>query len=372
MVSTADYNTPVTCGPPDDASAAAGAERRRHEEVVPFRAGDGMELNLVHVRGSRSPGRGPVLLVHGAGVRANLFRPPVKRNLVDVLLEEDYDVWLENWRASIDLPPNPWTLDRAALHDHPAAVRTVVRKTGARSVKAIVHCQGATSFTMSAVAGLVPEVDVIVANAVTLHPVTPRWSRFKLRWVTPVARAITPHLDPHWGVRAPTLATKLITGLVRMSHHECRNTVCRMVSFIYGSGFPALWRHENLDGPTHEWLKEEFGPCPMSFFSQMDRCVRAGRLVSIDGLDGLPLDFTAAPPKTTARFALLAGDRSRCFLPESQVRTWAFLERHQPGRHSLHRFPEYSHLDVLIGQRAAEDVFPVILGELGRGPGPTG
>src|SRR5262245_43814004 len=98
------------------------------ERTVPFAAGDGMPLNLVHVRGDREPTRGPVLLVHGAGVRANLFRPPARPNLVDVLVENGYDVWLENWRASIDLPPNPWTLDQAARFDHPEAVKTVVRE----------------------------------------------------------------------------------------------------------------------------------------------------------------------------------------------------------------------------------------------------
>jgi hypothetical protein len=91
------------------------------DRVVPFAAGDGMALNLIHVEGSRTPTRGPVLLVHGAGVRANIFRAPSGRTLVDALLDEGYDVWLENWRASIDVPPNKWTLDQAAVHDHPFA-----------------------------------------------------------------------------------------------------------------------------------------------------------------------------------------------------------------------------------------------------------
>ena len=229
----AHYHTRMT-----PTETKTGTETRG--DVIPFVAGDGMELNLLRVRGVGEATRGPVLLVHGAGVRASIFRPPVARNLVDVLVDAGYDVWLENWRASIDLAPNPWTLDQAALYDHPAAVQTIVNKTGAATVKAIIHCQGATSFAMSAVAGLVPQVDVIVANAVTLHPVTPRWSRFKLRWASPLVRAITPHLDPHWGVHAPTLAAKVITGLVRATHHECDNLVCKLVSFTYGSGFPAL------------------------------------------------------------------------------------------------------------------------------------
>lgn len=49
-------------------------------EVIPFPARDGTPLTLVHVTSaapadSGAPEKGPVLLVHGAGVRAELFRP---------------------------------------------------------------------------------------------------------------------------------------------------------------------------------------------------------------------------------------------------------------------------------------------------------
>src|SRR5208282_2659269 len=99
--------------------------------IVPFEAGDGFACNLIHVRGEQSPTRGPVLVIHGAGVRANLFRPPTETTLVDCLVARGYDVWLENWRASIDLLPNTWTLDQAAVFDHPRAVRKVLEQTGA-------------------------------------------------------------------------------------------------------------------------------------------------------------------------------------------------------------------------------------------------
>ena len=94
-------------------------------------ADDGLPLNLLQVRGRREPTRGPVMLVHGSGVRAEIFRPPVERSFVDVLLDDGWDVWLLNWRASIDFDPVPWTLDDAAAYDHPAAVRYVLEATGA-------------------------------------------------------------------------------------------------------------------------------------------------------------------------------------------------------------------------------------------------
>jgi poly(3-hydroxyalkanoate) synthetase len=124
--------------------------------------------------------KGPVLLVHGAGVRANIFSPPVETTFVQFLLAHGYDVWLENWRASIDFAPNLWSLDQAALYDHPAAVNTVLSITGAATLKAVIHCQGSTSFMMSAVAGLVPQVTTIVSNAVSLHPVVPWFSALKI------------------------------------------------------------------------------------------------------------------------------------------------------------------------------------------------
>ena len=44
-------------------------------------------------------------------------------------------------------------------------MKTVVAETGCDTVKAIIHCQGSTSFMMSAVAGLVPQVDTIAIRA---------------------------------------------------------------------------------------------------------------------------------------------------------------------------------------------------------------
>jgi hypothetical protein len=337
------------------------------EETVPFTAGDGMACTLARskVLGSACE-RGPVLLVAGAGVSSNIFRAPVERDVVRTLAEAGYDVWSENWRASILLPFNHWNLDQAAVYDHPAAVRTVVEKTGARSIKAVIHCQGSTSFTMAAVAGLLPEVDTIVSNAVSLHPVLPDFARFKILALLPLLKRLSDRLNPHWGEHAPGLFAKCINAAVLAAHHECDNAVCKGVSFTYGAGRPALWLHENLNPETHDWLREEFGAVPMSFFSQMARCVAKGGMVRVDGSPALPADFTAQQPKTDARFAFFAGEKNLCFLPESQVRTYDFFNRFRKDYHSLHVLPDYSHLDVFMGRQASRDIFPLLLAELGR------
>jgi pimeloyl-ACP methyl ester carboxylesterase len=336
------------------------------DRLVPFTARDGLACNLIHVEGERTPDKGPVLLVHGAGVRANIFRAPVKETIIDLLLDAGYDVWMENWRASIDLPPTRWSIDQAALYDHPAAVDRVAEETGADEIKAIVHCQGSTSFCLSAVAGLLPRVSTIVTNAVSLHPVVPREAWLKLHVAVPALARITPYVNPQWGINAPTLLAKALTALVKLTHRECDNTVCRWASFAYGVGFPTLWRHENLNEATHEWLNAEFAAVPLSFFLQMRGCVDAGHLRAYDRPDELPQNPVGQPARTSARFAFFAGELNRCFLPESQRRSFAWMDSHRPDYHSLHIIPDYAHLDVFMGQNAYRDVLPLMVQELDK------
>ena len=338
------------------------------ERLIPFSAGDGTELNLINVRGPKPPAKPPVLLVHGAGVRANIFRAPSGRTIVDELVEAGHDVWLENWRASIDIPHNRWTLDQAAVLDHPAAVRRVLEDSGADEVRAVIHCQGSTSFMMSAVAGLVPEVTTIVSNAVALHPVVSRLARLKMDWILPPAAKVLGYLNPQWGVKgAPWVLPKAITAWVRLTHHECDNDVCKLASYTYGVGRPTLWRHENLNAATHD-LADPRVRRRAADLLRADGALRRGGQPGLGrGAAGAArgLHRSAAPDRCPLRF--FAGELNACFLPESQRRTHAWFERQAPGRHGLHVVDRYGHLDVFMGKDAARDVFPVMLEELGDG-----
>jgi hypothetical protein len=98
----------------------------------------------------------------------------------------------------------------------------------------------------------------------------------------------------------------------------------------------------------------------------MHHSIRAGHLVPVSSLAGLPESYVAQAPSTDARFVFLAGEDNHCFLPESQQRSYEFFAAHRPGRDSIHRFRGYGHLDVFLGRNAAHDVFPVLLEELAR------
>ena len=90
-----------------------------------------------------------------------------------------------------------------------------------------------------------------------------------------------------------------------------------------------------------------------------------GHLVSVERLPELPADFAAQPPQTDARFVFFAGAQNRCFLPESQQRTYrAASTSSGPATTRSMCCPSYSHLDVFMGKNAARDVFPLMLDEL--------
>ena len=75
-----------------------------------------------------------------------------------------------------------------------------------------------------------PEVKVIVSNAVSLHTLVPSFSTLKLSFALPVLSRVTPCLNPQWGLYAPTLPAKVISLIVALVHHECRNPVCNQVT----------------------------------------------------------------------------------------------------------------------------------------------
>ncbi|MFO7822333.1 MAG: alpha/beta fold hydrolase [Cyclobacterium sp.] len=332
-------------------------------ETIEFEALDGFKCDLRHLKSDKAT-KGPVLLVHGAGVSSNIFNPPSQKNIINQLAEQGYDVWLENWRGSIHLEPNEWDLDQVARNDHPAAVKKIVEITGAKEIKAIIHCQGSTSFMISAVMGLIPEVKLIISNAVSLHPVVPFFSKFKLNVLMPVVSRFFNYLDPQWGLYPPDFKSRIILNLVKATHWENDTKVGKMVSFTYGSGFPALWELDNLDEKTKSWIQYEFAHVPLSFFRHIKECIQHGALKK---LRDNGTDYVSDSPKTAARFVLFGGKKNKCFLPESQEKTFHYLEQVRPGFHKLYLLDGYSHLDVFFGKNAHVDVFPKMISELEQG-----
>jgi hypothetical protein len=331
--------------------------------ILPFDAGDGCEINLHNIRArGGEPHRGPVLLATGLAMRANSFYDaPLRRSLVDALVEEGYDVWVENWRTSIDLPAQDYTLDRAAVYDHPAAVRKIREETKCERFDAVAHCMGSASLTMSVLAGLVPELRTVVSSAVSLHIDLDDLSRRRLHTLLPLTALFLRGADPQWAVRAPSPMAAGFARWARFARRDYANPLNAASTYIYGGQSDGLWYRDNLTFETLEWLGREFGYAPISFFKQIRRCSDAGHLVPVEDLPGLQLDLASASPPAGTRFAFLAGAENRFFLPSGQRKTYEYFNELQPGRHTFTELDGCGHVDAIVGRRAPAEVFPRIL-----------
>jgi cholesterol oxidase len=332
-------------------------------EVHPVTTADGVQLRLTRFRGG---GKGPVMLTHGLGVSSGIFTiDTIDTNLLEHLVAHEYDVWLLDYRASIDLPSarTRFDADDVATEDYPAAVAAVRLLTGAESVQVVAHCFGATTFCCAMLAGL-QGVHSAVISQVATDVVAPTASRLKAGLHLPdVLDAVgVDELDAdaerHRGWRAKLfdLAADL---LPEEDEEKCENDACHRISFMYAP----LYRHAQLNDATHDALHEMFGVANMESFEQLAAMVRAQHLVGAGGEDRyLPhLERMAIP------ITFVHGAENACFLTEGMDRSVARLgEANGASLYSRHEIPAYGHIDCIFGRTAAEDVYPHIVDHLER------
>ena len=154
----------------------------------------------VHIRLTRYQGgsKGPVILAHGLGVSSKIFSmDTIETNALEFLFERGYDVWLLDFRASVDLPTakTQFSADDIAKYDFPAAVDKVLELTGADDVQFLVHCFGATAWTIALLGGFLDPAKVrsTVVSQVSTDMVVPLATKIK-------SGASRPHFPPgHWG-----------------------------------------------------------------------------------------------------------------------------------------------------------------------------
>ena len=139
----------------DDARSGwheVGGHPGLEREIVPYSTDDDWTSNLHHLRrGPIAKGAQPVMLSHGAGLRAQLFYgQPSGTSLAERAARGGLRrVGPE--LARLDRLPGPRLhARRVARYDHPAAVETVLERSGASTLKAITHCQGSINFTAAA------------------------------------------------------------------------------------------------------------------------------------------------------------------------------------------------------------------------------
>ncbi len=345
----------------------APARKRRQLRVEAptvhwFKTEDGVDLRLTRYQGGQ---KGPVMLVHGAGVASNIFSiDTIDSNLLEFLFAHGYDVWLFDYRISILLDARALQSDgdQIAKYDFPAAIEVIRGVTGAVDVQAVVHCFGATTFFMSLLAGL-KGVRSVVCSQVATDLVVPTATTIKTGLHIPdvLERLGFDNLnaatfkDDGW---ADKLFDKAMTAnALIQAQGQCDSPVCHRITFLYAS----LYRHDTLNQATHEHLHELFGVCNIRTFEHLALLCRKGELVDCRGQDlYMPhLDRLALP------ILFLSGEANACYLPESTLRTYERLcQRHGTERYSRRVIPGYGHIDCIFGKNAYRDVYPIMLKHL--------
>ena len=331
-------------------------------QVHEFNTADGVALRLTRYQGGS---KGPVILSHGLGVSSRIFSmDTIDTNLLEYLHAHRYDVWLLDYRASIELPAaeQASTGDDIARYDYPAAVDVVRQVTGSDTVQMVVHCFGATTWTMSMLGGYLQHVRSAVVSQVSTHAKTPLITRLKTGLHVPTMLdklgldSLTAYTDTesNW---VDTLFDKALTIYPMEKEERCANPVCHRITFLYGH----LYEHDQLNDATHQYLHEMFGVANIKGFEHLALICRKGHVVDDQGREVyLPhLERMAIP------ITFISGGENQCFLPESTDITYNLLrEKNGKDLYRRHIVPNYGHIDCIYGKNAARDVYPYILARL--------
>ena len=331
-------------------------------EVHYLRASDGAQLLLTRYRGGD---KGPVVLCHGLGVSSRIFTvDTIDTNLVEFLYAEGYDLWLLDYRSSIERAEasRQSNADTIAAIDFPEAVAEVRRLTGADSVQMVTHCFGSTVFYMSMLSGALTGVRAAVTSQATPHIKGAREIRMKSGLHLPGALdalgigSMTAYTDADSG-RLSRLYDRALS-LYPVEHEErCKSATCKRITFMYSQ----LYEHDQLSVATHDTLHELFGVANIKAFRHLAKIVRAGHLVDANGGD----PYMRHPERLALPLRMIHGAENACFDPAGSARSLAWLRAHNdPTLYSRVVIPDHGHIDCIFGERAASTVYPHILEHL--------
>ncbi len=329
--------------------------------IHPVVTADNVTLRLTRYQGGT---KGPVILTHGLGVSSGIFTiDTIETNLLEHLVENGYDVWLLDYRASILLPSSvsDFSADDVALYDYPAAVSEVRRLTGAKDVQMVAHCFGATTFTMAMLAGL-QGVRSAVISQISAHVQAPAITRLKAGLHMPQLldalgiESLTAYVD-----RNRNWHDRLFDDMLRLfpagRGEWCDSAACHRITFLYS----LLYEHDQLNTPTHDVLHEMFGVANIDSLEHLALMVREKKVVAANGND----DYVPHPERMAIPIAFIHGELNRCYLPESTLETLEYLRMSNPTvTYRRHVIPGYGHIDCIFGKNAFRDVYPLVAAHL--------
>lgn len=423
---------PPMLGVPDDPALRQQALFHHNRRLFDWHAlGDGTvpahldTVDTTQVLLTRYPARpadangsspGAVVLFHGFGYSSLVYATDaVDTCLLDHFHQQGFDVWLADFRTSIAhrCARKQWSYDLVALQDIPALLQKVYdlsngldpladdastaidvqREPGKppQKIKVFAHCGGSAGLFMAASQGLVRGlIDRVVSTQASLfmelEPLV-RARALGLRAANRVWQGgvVSTRVD------AETASSALQTTFDRLAstypyqhavdanHGHDPDAVdpsswvsCNRSSLMWGEH----WLHQNIGARLHNQLDELFGLANLTTVRQISEFGLAGRIVPgetetlryADDVLLSQIDFAAH---------LVASVGNRFFKPIGMVRSHQKLRElglqrdGYPLPFQLSMLPGYGHLDPILGEHAARDVFGPYFSSFLRHPLPA-
>ncbi len=344
----------------------------------PLKSRDGLHLSLSQL--VHEDPVGTVLLIHGLTTSSDMYVMPEHYGLAAFLHDRGYDVWMADFRMSSHFDYNiehRFNFDDVGLNDWPVIVDYIQAHSRVSGLHVVAHCLGSATFCHALYGAGLAGIQSFVSNSVSLTPRVHLWTKLKVA-VSPEAVEMVlgkGFIDPNWAAYSkedqPWLGRQ-IAKLTGLYHLECNSSACNLLSFLWGSGHPAMYEHENMHEVTHARLTELFGPVGMEYFKNMRAALYGGQAFGRFGKGekyaNLPTKYIDNASKVQVPTLLMSGDRNNIF-PGSNRLTYERLRAKGLDGYEYRELAGYGHQDVFMGKSSCEDVFPIVYDFLRRNAG---
>ncbi len=337
--------------------------RMEAPEVHYFKTPTGANLKLTRYKGGS---KGPVMIAHPFNSTSRLFTiDTIETNLTEYLYANGYDLWLLDYRTSIDLPyhQGQFDLDIVAEDDFPSAIKTVRANTGGKDVHIIAHCVGSISAQLAILKGM-KGVASFVGMQVSIFPESPFQVMFKTNLRLPTLlysmgiKGINAYTD-----LGDSFGNKLLNKALRVYGqlwgYSSNNAVYNRMTFLFGP----IYEFGNVNLATQDTLHETLGSANFTTYKQLTKMLRKGRFVDAKGND----TYLEHVDRMNMPITLIQGKVNRVFNAENTVKAIDYLKEKNGGADYHHVMIDgYGHNDCIIGKNAVVDVYPHILAHLER------
>jgi len=175
-----------------------------------------------------------------------------------------------------------------------------------------------------------------------------------------------PYVSPRWSDDPYLTRGKILSKFVSLFHRECDVPACHMLSLMWGTGWPALYEHENLADVTHRRGGDLYGGTNLNYHRHVLKMLKANN-TAVKMYPGkaahaaLPGNYLEHAVEIETPVLFMTGRNNRVFT-DSNILCFERLKMLAPANaHELLIVDGYGHQDVFMGKDVARDVFPQFL-----------